>query len=89
MSSSPRIQGHVQSVMDPDGAVLLDLKRGKYFSLNGVAAEIWTALEAGRTRSEIAVELAAAYGVPEARVSGDVDAFMARLEQERLVDAAR
>jgi hypothetical protein len=87
MGSANRIQDHVHAVMDPDGAVLLDVKRGKYFSLNGVASDIWGAMQEGLSAPEIETLLQRTYGVPAERARGDVAAFMARLEREQLVHA--
>jgi hypothetical protein len=85
--SSLTIASHVQSVIDADGAVLLDLNRGKYFSLNGLAADIWGRIEAGRSVPQIEADLAAAYDAPAETLRGDLMAFVASLKQERLVHA--
>ena len=87
--STARIRAHVHSVIDPDGAELLDVKRGKYFSLNGVGADIWNGLQTGLGVAEIEARLAAEYGISEEQARGDVTAFMERLEMEQLVDAGR
>ena len=87
--TATRIPPHVQSVMDPDGAVLLDLKQGKYFSLNGVAAVIWERLSAGDTPEQVEAHLRRTYDAPAETLRADLDAFLARLARERLVDAGR
>jgi hypothetical protein len=88
MGSSTRTEPHVQAVVDEEGAVLLDLKRGKYFAMNGVAAEIWSGLEAGRTVPQIEADLLRTYdGVPPETIRADVAAFVAQLARESLVHA--
>jgi hypothetical protein len=89
MNSPTRIREHVHSVMDPDGAVLLDVKRGKYFSLNGVAADIWNGLQGGLDVSRIQADIEHEYGISADQAREDVTRFMARLEKEELVDATR
>jgi hypothetical protein len=86
MAFPTRTQPHVQAVVDEEGAVLLDLRRGKYFAMNGVAAEIWSGLEAGRSVPEIEAHLVRTYdGVPPETIRADVAAFVARLARESLV----
>ncbi len=87
MDSVLRISPDVQSVIDDDGAVLLDMKGGKYFSLNGLGADIWTRIEAGTALPEIEREIAEEYGVPQARIRDDVATFVQNLTGLRLIDA--
>ncbi|HYR11092.1 MAG TPA: PqqD family protein [Longimicrobium sp.] len=78
MQRSINILQHVRSVMDPDGAVLLDLRQGKYYSLNGVGAEIWSQIES---------HLVEAFGAPQEAARADVAAFVEDLTRKNLVDA--
>jgi hypothetical protein len=86
-SSAIRIQPHVRSVIDPDGAVLLDLVRGKYYSLNGTGAQIWQKLEAGLGVAEIEAELGSG-GAPAEQVRDDVREFIDGLRAKQLVHVA-
>lgn len=81
-----KIHPHVQSVIDPDGAVLLDLNRGKYFSLNVVAVEIWKRLEAGAGLPEIEAHLRDTYDVPAGRLRQDLQAFIEHLMSQNLIE---
>jgi Coenzyme PQQ synthesis protein D (PqqD) len=81
-----RIPQHVRSVIDPDGAVLLDLRQGKYFSLNRLGIAIWQQLEAGISRDTIAATLAKTYNRPLPAVEADVDEFLAGLTEARLIN---
>ncbi len=83
-----QVQSHVRSVIDADGAVLLDLKRGTYYSLNGVGADIWVKLESGLTLPEIAVHLSGIYDESIETVRGDVSHFVDALSQKGLVHVA-
>jgi hypothetical protein len=86
MASAIRIGSHVRSVIDPDGAVILDLKRGRYFSLNGVGVSVWQRLEGGATPAAIEAELTAHYGTANG-IGHDVAAFVDSLRRAELIDA--
>lgn len=85
--TSVTIGKHVQSVIDPDGAVLLDLNRGKYFSLNDLAADIWRKLEQGLSLPQIEAHLVETYDAPAETLRRDLTAFVDSLRRERLVHA--
>lgn len=85
--TSLTIGKHVQSVIDPDGAVLLDLNRGKYFSLNGLAADIWRKLEEGLSLAQVEAHLVEKYDAPVEVLRRDLAGFVESLRKERLVHA--
>jgi hypothetical protein len=86
MGSSIRIRNHVRSVIDPDGAVLLNLKEGKYFSLNGIGAQIWLKLEAGSTVPEIETHLNCVYNTPAETLRRDLMEFLEELKRREMID---
>jgi hypothetical protein len=87
MASTIRIGAHVKSVIDADGAVILDLKRGRYFSLNGTGVSVWRRLEGGVTPEAIEAEFSAQYaGAPN--VGRDVTAFVESLRRAELIDVS-
>ena len=49
---------HLRSIVDHDGAVILDIKRDRFFSLNVVGSYIWERLLKGEGLDQIARELA-------------------------------
>ncbi len=55
--------------------IVLHLGAGKYFSLDEVAAEIWTQLMAGKTVAEVLAQLLETY---------EIDEHVARADVERL-----
>ncbi|HVG08068.1 MAG TPA: PqqD family protein [Thermoanaerobaculia bacterium] len=79
------IEPHVRSMIDGDGAVLLDLKAGRYYSLNGVAAGIWSRVEKGLTLPQILDELRQTYQVPAERLQADLAAFVRAMEEKGLL----
>lgn len=80
-----KVQPHVRSVIDDDGALLLDLRVGVYYSLNGIGAEIWRAAEAGASLPEIHTELIGRYDVPAARLENDVESFVRSMKHKELI----
>jgi hypothetical protein len=87
MTGLVRPRKHVRSVIDPDGAVLLDLKAGTYFSLNTVGAHIWTQLEKGHSPAEIVTHLTEEFQVPAVDAEEDVRGFLQQLRERELIDA--
>lgn len=75
------IREWVRSTAHEDGGVLLDLEQGKYFSLNGVGAEIWKKLQAGAALSDIQDHLQALYAAPPDRIRQDLHRFVQRLQE--------
>ena len=72
-----------------DGLVLLDVHGGLMLASNTIGAQIWQLLEQGRTRPEIARQLADDYGVLPDRVLRDVEAFVAALLDRGLLTVER
>jgi len=76
---------HVRVSLGSDGAVLLDLDRGAYLSLNKVGGRIWGRLADGAAPGTIASELATSCRVDEQRVRADVERFLAEVQEKGLV----
>lgn len=87
MSESVKVPSHVRSMIGADGAVLLDLKAGKYYSLNPVGATIWSKAEEGLSRSEILTHLQATYSVGVDKLQRELDTFVDGLTQKGLLHA--
>lgn len=82
------ISADVSAIIDRDGAILLDTKTGKYYSLNRVGADIWRGLEAGQPIAHVASDLATRYGQPPDTVLNDVHDLVASMQRLGLVAAA-
>ena len=67
---------HLRSVVDHDGAVILDSSRNAMTILDATGAYIWQRLNRGVPLDAIVAELARDTGVDEQMVAKDVDAFM-------------
>jgi len=76
---------HLRSIVDHDGAVILDFKRDQFFSLNPVGAYIWTRLLDGEGVDQIAKSLAEDTETEIAVVLADVSDFMEELKSKSLI----
>lgn len=71
---------------DLDGeAVLLDLRSGRYFGLNGTGAFVWQQLKDGLEREEIAHALTDEYEVDIKTARADVSVFIDTLIERGLI----
>jgi hypothetical protein len=66
-------------------AIILDVTRGAYYSMDGAGAVIWELLAEGRSRSEIADLLVRHYGATPDRVAPEVERILEELLSEQLV----
>ena len=66
--------------------VAIDLRRSVYFALNRAAAALWPELLAGSTRESLIRSLAEQWSVAEAEAARDVDAFVAMLREQDLLE---
>jgi hypothetical protein len=72
-----------------DGEVIaLDLERAEYLAINPSGAELWPLLVEGATRDQLVRRLQDTFAIDEAQARGDVDAFVAGLESQQLLDSA-
>jgi len=76
---------NLRSIVDHDGAVILDIPNNAMSTLNSTGAYIWQRLQRGLLLNEIVSELARETGADEDLVAADVDEFMNQLKSKRLV----
>jgi hypothetical protein len=79
------ISTSVRMTKSQDGAILLDVEQGEIFTLNPVGTRIVELLQEGRDEFSLAGTLSREFSVPEEVVRGDVDDFLTRLRQQRLI----
>jgi hypothetical protein len=77
---------HLFSVVDHDGAIILDMKKDQFFSLNPVGGYIWQRLRQGEGLDEIAKALAEETETEISVVLADVSDFIRELKNKRLFD---
>lgn len=67
-------------------AAILHLGSGVYYGLDRTGAWIWESIQVPRTVAEIRAALVARYDVEPARAARDLDALLADLAREGLVE---
>ena len=75
----------VMSRLVGDETVLLDLRSGMYFGLDGVGKRIWESIGDGLTLAEIAAAIVSEYEVEEDRARTDVIEFARDLVERGLL----
>jgi hypothetical protein len=79
---------NLRSIVDHDGAVILDISRNSMTTLDTIGAYIWQRLGKGLPIDAIVAELTQDTGADREIVARDVDEFMEQLKSRHLVRAA-
>jgi hypothetical protein len=79
------VTANVRSIVDHDGAVILDIPRNAMITLDATGAYIWERLQRGVQIDAIIVELVRDTGADEVVVAKDVGAFIDQLKSKHLV----
>ena len=79
------IPNHLRSIVDHDGAVILDTPRNAMTTLDSTGGYIWERLQRGLQVDAIVAELAHDTGADELVVARDVQEFMEQLKSKHLV----
>src|SRR5436190_16950127 len=66
--------------------IAIDGDTSQYLGLNGSGALLWQRLAEGSTRGELVQLLLSSFPLERAQAEADVDAFLASLEQNRLLE---
>lgn len=66
-------------------AIMINLDKGHYYSLEGAGAEIWTLLGSNATAEEIAAALEVRHGESPGRIATAVSALIQQLRDEELI----
>ena len=80
---------HVRSSITADGIILLDIRSGRIFSANAVAARIWSGLTDGLPMDAIVARIASETGAEPAVVERDASDFLTVLIAHALVAEIR
>ena len=67
--------------------VALDLRNNTYLAVNRTGAAIWPALVSGADREALGRELTQTFAIPEERAAADLDAFLAELAEQDLLES--
>jgi hypothetical protein len=80
-----RVPSHIRSILNGDGAVLLDIPRDQMVTLNSTGAHIWEGLLQGKTVDEMIRALSTASDADPVVVERDVHEFLEQLISKRLL----
>jgi hypothetical protein len=81
-----RVPASVRAVLNDDGGVLLDVKRGLCFSVNVIGAKVWAQLSDGCDFEGLSSYVARLYGVSHSQAATDVAQFLANLQANGLIE---
>lgn len=70
-----------------DEVVILDLRTSMYWTLNGSATLLWTALVEGSTVADLAQRLVDAFGVDGETATRDAGTFFASCEAQNFLES--
>jgi hypothetical protein len=76
---------HLRTIVNQDGAAVLDTERGTISTLNTTGAYIWQALERGEREVDIVDGLARETGESPDTIRDDVKVFIAALRDQKIL----
>jgi hypothetical protein len=81
----PDIAPNIRSVVDNDGAVILDIDRDIMLTLNSTGCYVWERLRQGKPVDDIIRELATETGTALITVDQDIHFFINQLKSQHLL----
>ena len=78
------LRPHLRSVVDHDGAVILDIEYNAMLTINSTGSYVWERLQQGKQIDEIIRELAGETGADPLTVDRDVHTFLDELKAKHL-----
>jgi len=78
---------YLQTVVDQDGAAILDIDRGQVSTLNATGAFVWQRLQRGETIEVIILNLACETGEEIHIIECDVRTFVELLKEKQLLQS--
>jgi Coenzyme PQQ synthesis protein D (PqqD) len=81
----PSPNPHLRSIVNRDGAVILDIPRNQMVTLNSTGGYIWNKLQQGESAEQIVRELSAESNTDPIVVERDVHAFLKQLMSKHLL----
>jgi hypothetical protein len=80
-----QVPAHVHSVINRDGAILLDVRRNEMLSLNVTASYVWQRLQQGQPIEEIIEALSSETETDVMTLRRDVADFLEELKAKHLI----
>jgi Coenzyme PQQ synthesis protein D (PqqD) len=81
----PSENSHLKTVVDQDGAAILDIERGQISTLNATGAYVWQGLQRGDSLKTIIANLVHETGEGVLIVERDVHQFLDELKHKHLL----
>lgn len=81
-----QVASGVQWTVASDGVVVIQILPGEELRLNAVGSLIWTLVARGAGEAEIAGEIVREFDVDPATAAGELDEFLAELEDQLLLE---
>jgi hypothetical protein len=83
-----KVSGAIRSTSTEDGAVLLDINRGRILGLNRMGSRVFEMLQGGVDQDQIAGEISNEFGVDAAEVRNDVLDFIRTLQEHNVLEGS-
>jgi hypothetical protein len=83
-----KVSGAIRNTSTEDGALLLDIHRGRILGLNRMGSRIFEMLQGGVDQNQIAREISDEFGVDAGQVRDDVLDFIRTLQEHNVLDAS-
>jgi hypothetical protein len=83
-----KVSGAIRHTSTEDGAVLLDIDRGRILALNRVGSRVFEMLRGGLDQNQIAGEISKDFGVDANQVRNDVLDFIRTLEEYNILQGS-
>lgn len=80
-----RRDGVVGAVAPGDATVLMDVTKGRYYTLNAVGGRIWELLGSGPTFADLVADLLEEYEVASDRLHADLVTILEQLDKAGLI----
>jgi len=83
-----RTAASVVAAEQADTTILLDLRSGRYYTLNPVSGLIWSVLSAGASIDHVITRVREEFNAPAERVANDVEDLVGSLLSRELIHRA-
>jgi hypothetical protein len=82
-----RLSDSARSTHTADGAVVLDVKRGRMFRFNATGSRILQLVQSGADENEIVQKLVREFSADPATAETDTETFIASLRKHALIES--
>lgn len=80
-----RIMDKVVATEQADATILLDLRNGRYYTLNPVGGRIWSLISSGASMDQVLARVKEEFDAPDEQLTNDVEEFVASLLSGKLI----